>query len=145
MKQNPCPHGVYMLVGVEMGRPDTTEQLTLKQFPAHGTCSINIGRVNEHIVLPMFLTSSLPILGVALWDFTGYCLYARTSASPKFISLWACLPLCNPMDCSSLDFSVHGIHQTRILEWVAIPFSRRSSQPRDGTHVSCTGREILYC
>ena len=72
---------------------DTTEQLTLKQFPAHGTCSINMGRVNEHIVLPMFLTSSLPILGVALWDFTGYCLYARTSASPKFISLWACLPL----------------------------------------------------
>ena len=45
----------------------------------------------------------------------------------------SCLPLCNPMDCSSLDFSVHGIHQTRILEWVAISFFRGPSPPRDQT------------
>ena len=42
-----------------------------------------------------------------------------------------CLTLCDPMDCSSPDSSVHGILQVTILEWVAIPFSRRSSQPRD--------------
>ena len=41
-------------------------------------------------------------------------------------------------------FSVHGILQARILEWVAIPFSRGSSQPRDRTWVSCIGRQILY-
>ena len=35
-------------------------------------------------------------------------------------------------------YSVHGIFQARILEWVAISFSSRSSQPRDGTPVSCT-------
>ena len=45
--------------------------------------------------------------------------------------------LCDPMDCSPPDSSVHGILQTRILEWVTIPFSRGSSQPRDQTQVSC--------
>ena len=39
--------------------------------------------------------------------------------------------------------SVHGIFQARILEWVAIYFSRESSQPKDWTHVSCIGRQIL--
>ena len=39
------------------------------------------------------------------------------------------------MDCSPPGFSVHGIFQAGILEWVAIPFSRRSSQPRDQTRV----------
>ena len=42
------------------------------------------------------------------------------------------------MDCSLPDSSVHGILQARILEWVAIPFSRRSSPLRDQTQVSCT-------
>ena len=44
--------------------------------------------------------------------------------------------LCNPMDCSPPGHSVHGIIQERILEWVAIPFSRGSSPPRDRTQVS---------
>ena len=43
-----------------------------------------------------------------------------------------------PMDCSSPGSSVHGILQARILEWVVIPFSRGSSQPRDQDQVSCT-------
>ena len=41
------------------------------------------------------------------------------------------LTLCVPMDCSPLGSSVHEILQSRILEWVAIPFSRASSQARD--------------
>ena len=41
------------------------------------------------------------------------------------------------MDCSLPGSSVHGILQARILEWVAIPFSRGSFQPRDQTQVSC--------
>ena len=49
------------------------------------------------------------------------------------------------MDCCSLPgSSVHGILQARILEWVAISFSRGSPQPRDRTLVSCTDRQILY-
>ena len=44
----------------------------------------------------------------------------------------------DPMDCSPPGFSVHEISQARILEWVAISFSRGSSQPRDRTHI-CFG------
>ena len=51
-------------------------------------------------------------------------------------SLNQCLPLCDPMDCSPPGSSVHGILQARILESVAISFSRESSQPRDQTHFS---------
>ena len=47
-----------------------------------------------------------------------------------------CLTLCDPMDCSLQRSSVHGIFQARVLEWVAISFSRGSSQPRDQTWVS---------
>ena len=58
-------------------------------------------------------------------------------------SLQSCLALCNPMDQSPPGSSVHVILQARILEWVAIPFSRGSSRPRDQTSVSyvfCIGR-----
>ena len=48
----------------------------------------------------------------------------------------SCPILCNPMDCSLRASSVHGIFQARILEWVAISFSKRSSWPRDQTWVS---------
>ena len=49
----------------------------------------------------------------------------------------SCLTLCDPMDCSPPSFSVHGIFQARILEWVAISSSRGFSRLRDGTGVSC--------
>ena len=48
----------------------------------------------------------------------------------------SCLTLCDPMGHSLPGFSVHGIFQARILEWVAISFSRRSSWRRDWTQVS---------
>ena len=48
------------------------------------------------------------------------------------------------MDCSPPSSSVHGIFQARTLEWVAISYFRRSSGPRDQTHISCVGRWILY-
>ena len=44
---------------------------------------------------------------------------------------------CDPMDCSLPGSSVHGILQARILEWVAISFSRGSSRPKNQTWVSC--------
>ena len=47
-----------------------------------------------------------------------------------------CQILCDPMDCSPPGSSVHGDSQARILEWVAMPFSRGSTQPRDQTQVS---------
>ena len=48
-----------------------------------------------------------------------------------------CLILCDPMGCSPPGSSVRGILQARILQWVAIPFSRGSSQARDPTQASC--------
>ena len=51
--------------------------------------------------------------------------------------------LCNPMDCSLPGSFVHGILQARILEWVAIHFSRESFWPRDWTQVSCTASTVF--
>ena len=50
----------------------------------------------------------------------------------------SCLILCDPLDYSSPGSSVHGILQERILEWVAIPFSRGSTQLRDKIQVTCS-------
>ena len=61
-------------------------------------------------------------------DLAGMCVLVTQS----------CLILCNPMDCSPSGSSVRGILQAKILEQVAIPFSRGSSQPRDQTQVSHT-------
>ena len=69
------------------------------------------------------------------------------------VKLLSGVQLCDPMDCSPPGSSVHGIFQARILEWVAISFSRRSSWPRDWTWVSrivgrrftiWATREVLY-
>ena len=52
------------------------------------------------------------------------------------VSLLSRVRFCNPMDCSPSRSSIHGILQARILEWVVISFSRRTSWPRDRTQVS---------
>ena len=77
---------------------------------------------------------------IILWSVRPFFFY--------IITLWytwewvlvtqSCLILCAPLDCSLTVSSVHGILQARILEWVAIPFSKESSQSRDQTCVSCT-------
>ena len=71
--------------------------------------------------------------------FSCVCMHAK--------SLLLCPTLCQPMDYSPPGSSVHGILQARILEWVAMPSSRGSSQPRDWTcvsYISCIGRQVLY-
>ena len=50
----------------------------------------------------------------------------------------------HPIDLGPPGLSVHGIFQASILEWVAISYSRGSLWPSDQTHVSCTGRKLLY-
>ena len=56
----------------------------------------------------------------------------------------SCPTLCDPMDCSLLGSSIHGIFQARILEWVAISFSNGSSRPRDQTQVSFIVGRCFY-
>ena len=67
-----------------------------------------------------------------------YCIYVKV----KVKITQSCSTLSN-----SMDYTVHGILQARILEWLAIPFSRKPSWPRDQTLVSrrsCTGRQIFF-
>ena len=59
----------------------------------------------------------------------------------------SCLILWDGVNCSPLGSSVHGTFQAKLLEWLAISFSRGSSWPRDWTHlscISCLGWWILY-
>ena len=63
--------------------------------------------------------------------------------SMKVLVAQSCLTLCNPMNYSPPGFSVPRILQARILEWVAISFTRGSSQPRDSTWISCTAGGFL--
>ena len=60
----------------------------------------------------------------------------------------SCLTLCDPMDCSLPGSSIHGIFQARILEWVAISFSRASSPLGDEIRISylhCQGDSLPLC
>ena len=67
------------------------------------------------------------------------CLYEWVSEVAQ-----SCLTLCDPMGCSLPGSFIHGIFQARVLEWVAISFSRGSSQPRIfPIQVPCIGRQIL--
>ena len=50
---------------------------------------------------------------------------------------WVKVAQWSPTLCNPMDYTLHGILQARVLEWVAFPFSRGSSQPRDWTQVSC--------
>ena len=76
----------------------------------------------------------------------------RDTCIPVFIAVKAkvaqsCPIFGDPMDCSLPGFSVHGILQARILEWVAIPFSRRSSEPRSPAFLTiwATGEVQVHC
>ena len=106
----------------------------------------------------------LPLPANILWRGKGawsWGLDVNTAASPSYcfaylalfclakLGIFPCLlaqlcpTLCCPMGCSPPDSSVHGIFQARILEWVAILFSRESSQPRDQIPVSCIAGRFL--
>ena len=65
------------------------------------------------------------------------CCFSRVEERRKKV-VQSCPTLCDPMDCSLLGSSIHGIFQARILEWVAVSFSRGTSRPRDWTQVSIT-------
>ena len=72
---------------------------------------------------------------ITVFSYCNYfCIHLYESESEVTQS---CLTLCDPMDCSLPGFPVHGVFQARVLEWVAISFSRGSFWPRDRTQVSC--------
>ena len=80
-----------------------------------------------------FISSTFPNVQ---WGFL--CGWQRLlSLSNIMLVAQSCPTFCNTMGCSLLGSSVHGVFQARILEWVAMPFSKGSSWPRDQTEVSC--------
>ena len=87
------------------------------------------------------LNAAFGRIAVYLWPrvFLGHRAFrAKTGKWSKVKVAQSCLTLCDPMDCM-----VHGILWARILEWVAFPFSRGSSQPRDWTQVSHTAGGVF--
>ena len=75
-----------------------------------------------------------------VWTYAKHCVRAAKL-------LQSCPTLFNPMHCCPPGSSVHRILQARVLEWVVMPSSRGSSQPRDWTcisYVSCIGRWVPY-
>ena len=70
-------------------------------------------------------------LGPPPGDHSWPCPASSCHAVVKVKVTQSCLTLCNPM-----EYTVHGILQARIMEWIAFPFTRGSSQPKDWTHIS---------
>ena len=71
-------------------------------------------------------TSSGCVLGPMALHCPGLCTFCTLN---QCVCAQLCLTLCDPMDCSPSGSSVHGIFQARILEWVAISFSRGLPDP----------------
>ena len=92
-----------------------------------------------------FLTAEPPGKPLSFPDFS------KTQTESRMVTVnycWSditqsCPTLCNPVDCSLPGSSDHGIFQARVLEWVAISFSRGSSQPRDRTQVFCIASRLF--
>ena len=98
----------------------------LFNFPSQSTFPASVPGSPSLSLSPL----EYPVYGQQLWSI---CSVAQS-----------CLTLCDPMDCSLPGSSVYRFSQARILEWISIPFSRGSSQPRDWTSLlRC--RQILYC
>ena len=74
-------------------------------------------------------------MGIRELNLDPYWIHITTRKSESEVTQ-SCPTLCNPTDCSLPGSSIHGILQARILEWVAVSFSRGSSRPRNRTHVS---------
>ena len=73
----------------------------------------------------------------------GYIPSSESLNVVKVLVAQSCLTLCNPVDSGPPKLSACGVLQARILEWVAIPFSRGSSQPRGWTQVSHTAGRFV--
>ena len=86
--------------------------------------------------------SYVPCTGRQVLCYLGSLIYI-CSGSSSGVSHSAILTLCDPLNCSPPGSSVHGILQARVREWVAIPFSRGSSQPRDQIWVSRIARRFF--
>ena len=134
-------------ISLGLGHDFSTKEYKLIFFVKLSGTSMQIHHLNHCYYLSNYLNCTF-ILSVSRkqdispWGHKESNTTKRLSLSLKYTqvifhyvkSLQSHPTLCNPVDCSLPGSSVHGILQVRILEW-AISFSRRSSRPRDRTHV----------
>ena len=125
--------------------PFTWQILRVQKWVCHNPCS--------QLLFSTWALVSPRVLGQPVLELTNTPVKRKKKQIPRFEPkptdsnflacevTQSCPTLCDPMDCSLPGSSVHGIFQARVLEWVAISFSRASSQPRDQTRIShTTGR-----
>ena len=101
------------------------------------------GQSTLHMLVALYVTTSsfpsfllLPPPSFPSFFPFSFASFLFSLLKRKMLVAQLCPTLCHPMDCSPPGPSVHGIHQARVLERVAMPFSRGSSQSRDQTQVS---------
>ena len=125
-------------------------QISISQnviFSSLKICSLSsihsCGQSTLHMLVALYVTTSsfpsfllLPPPSFPSFFPFSFASFLSSLLKMKMLVAQLCPTLCHPMDCSPPGPSVHGIHQARILERVAMPFSRGSSQSRDQTQVS---------
>ena len=125
-----CPHPVLMAP-----LPLQRQQASFLCPPPTTTCSSDYKE--ERVFLFLFHFGLLHGIEYSSLCCThGELVYFIHSTGSDLVTQ-LCLTLCDPVDCSPPASSVHGILQAWIVEWVAMPSFRRSSQPRDWTFMSC--------
>ena len=113
---------------------DTTEQLSTLEWQ-EGICKLFVGRVSAYVIIRELDKAE---------NIKSKNLKRQWGQGDACSVVHSCPTLWDPMDCSLLGSSVHGVFQARILDWVAISFSRGYSWFRDWTRDSCIGRWLLY-
>ena len=111
------------MLSVLLFEPLTEKWLFSIFLPFIGRCIVELGQFIKYPVSP----------SRKIWLITSYNVKKTSNSISHAKSLQLCQTLCNPIDCSPPDPSVHGILQARIQECIAIPFFRGSSQLRDPT------------
>ena len=145
-ESRPYQKGIWPILQVR----NQGEVICPKSTTSKWKSTTSIWLINE-VICPKSTTSKRLLLTFKIL-FLSTPLYSWTKGLnnglvfSSLFSRWV-MSLCDLMDCSPPGSSVHGISQARILEFVAISFSRASSQPRALTlvsWVSCIGRQIPY-
>ena len=85
----------------------------------------------------LFCSSIVSFFKINFWEASFWNPWTQGGQRAMCMHPQLCPTLCDPMDHSLPGSSLHGGLQVRMLEWVAITYSRESSWPRDWTHVSC--------
>ena len=136
-----CPLSTWRCIFLEVMKVSALIHFNISSQPSFSS-------LPRKIIYAKCLSICLPLSQFLFQDYTLYI--SLRSIISEFLGVCSvaqsCLPLCGSMNYSTSGFSVHGIFQARIPQWIAIFCSRGSSQARDGTHtfcVSCIGRQIV--